>query len=159
MPGILKHLDFEGARLCDAIASYGRKHVRIPSHFIIRLKNRDNGSMEKSSMENLPLEISVEEVKQLMDEGESFFLVDCREPSEHAHCQIESATLIPMNETPEKVETFREQKGRVVVFCHHGGRSLYVTQYLRGQGIECVQSMAGGIDRWSVVVDPEISRY
>jgi rhodanese-related sulfurtransferase len=48
---------------------------------------------------------------------------------------------------------------RIVVHCHHGGRSLRVANWLRGQGFEQAQSMAGGIDAWSTEIDPAVPRY
>ncbi|MEM9943949.1 MAG: rhodanese-like domain-containing protein [Planctomycetota bacterium] len=110
--------------------------------------------------EELPLEVSVGEVKALLEQSDPVFLVDCREPNEHDYCQIEGACLIPMNETPQRLselEPYRDK--RLVVHCHHGGRSLQVTQWLRAQGFAQVQNMSGGIDAWSLEVDPEIPRY
>ena len=106
----------------------------------------------------LPIEISVADVKSMMDAGESFLFIDCGEQNEHDYCQIDSAVLIPMRETPNRLDEFAESS-RVIVFCHHGMRSLQVANYLRQQGILAAQSMAGGIDRWSVEVDPAVQRY
>jgi len=50
------------------------------------------------------------------------------------------------------------QDAPVVVYCHHGMRSLNVTGWLRRQGIEA-QSLRGGIDRWSFEIDPAVPRY
>jgi len=47
----------------------------------------------------------------------------------------------------------------IVVLCHHGQRSLSVAMWLRGQGFERAQSLAGGIDAWSRVIDPSVPRY
>jgi rhodanese-related sulfurtransferase len=109
----------------------------------------------------LSLEIDVRSVKQLLDAGEpDFLLLDCREPSEHATAQIAGATLIPMKTIPsrlEELEPFRQ--GRVVVHCHHGGRSTRVTHWLRQQGFTNVQNMTGGIDAWSQEIDPAVPRY
>jgi len=108
----------------------------------------------------LPLEIDVRSVKQLLDAGVGFLLLDCREPSEHATAQIAGAKLIPMKTIPshlEELEPFR--KGRIVVHCHHGGRSTRVTHWLRQQGFTNVQNMTGGIDAWSLEIDPEVPRY
>jgi rhodanese-related sulfurtransferase len=53
----------------------------------------------------------------------------------------------------------RSDEGPLIVYCHHGVRSLNVVHWLREQGIEACQSMAGGIDAWSLVVDPSVPRY
>jgi len=67
---------------------------------------------------------------------------------------------MPMNEIPEKLDVLEPHRGKqIVVHCHLGGRSMKVTQYLRGQGFDKAQNMAGGIDAWSVEVDPKVERY
>lgn len=86
-------------------------------------------------------------------------LVDCREPFEFEIARLEGAELIPMNDTPGRVDEYRGFDGPTVVYCHHGVRSLNVVAWLRGQGVEDVWSLAGGIDHWSLTVDPEIPRY
>jgi rhodanese-related sulfurtransferase len=47
----------------------------------------------------------------------------------------------------------------LMVICHHGVRSLQVVSWLRAQGVENCFSVAGGIDRWSIEVDPGVPRY
>ena len=109
---------------------------------------------------DLPLEIDVQGVKKLLDKGVDFFLLDCREPSEYAIAKLDSAVLIPMREIPARLpelEPVRDQ--RIVVHCHHGGRSMQVTLWLQQQGFPRVQNMAGGIDAWSVEIDRAVARY
>ena len=109
---------------------------------------------------NLPLEIDVLSVKALFDRQEGFLLLDCREPKEDQIARIKGALLIPMREIPSRIselEPFRNK--RVVVHCHHGGRSLRVTEWLRQQGFASAQNMTGGIDDWSLRIAPEIPRY
>ena len=109
---------------------------------------------------NLPLEIDVLAVKQLLDSGEPLLLLDVREPHEHAAAKIDAATLIPMREIPGRLaELAPHKENRVVVHCHHGGRSQRVMNYLRQQGFTKVQNMIGGIDDWSLQVDPSVPRY
>jgi rhodanese-related sulfurtransferase len=68
--------------------------------------------------------------------------------------------LIPLPELDERAEELEAFRGRpVVVYCHHGVRSLQVVNWLREQGVEACQSMAGGIDRWSLEIDPSVPRY
>ncbi|MCA9174488.1 MAG: rhodanese [Planctomycetales bacterium] len=111
-------------------------------------------------MSDHPIETDVKSVKRLMDEGAEFTLIDCRETHEHQTARIDGSVLIPMSEFVSRlgeIETLRES--HVVVHCHHGGRSMQVTQYLRQQGFTQVQNMAGGIDAWSLEVDPAVPRY
>ena len=106
------------------------------------------------------LEIDVEAVAALRRAGEAFLLLDCREPDEYELARIEAAVLIPMRLIPERLaelETYRE--GRVIVHCHHGVRSLRVARFLRERGFRKAQSMSGGIEAWSMVIDPNVPRY
>ncbi len=116
----------------------------------------------KQTRENAatPIDIDVHSVKRLVDSEAEFLLVDCREPPEHEYCRIEGSRLIPMNETPNRLSELEgHRESRIVVYCHHGGRSLHVAQWLRAQGFDLVQNMSGGIDAWSLAIDPTLPRY
>ncbi len=113
-----------------------------------------------TSPADLPLEINVQSVKSLRDQGEAFFWLDCREPSEYAIAKLEGAVLIPMSEIAGRIgELASVRDQRIIVHCHHGGRSMQVTQWLKQQGFPQVQNMAGGIDAWSIEIDPAVPRY
>lgn len=88
-------------------------------------------------------------------------LIDVREPEEFAITRIEGATLIPMRDIPASLQQLeaKADDARLIVFCHHGIRSLNVAHWLRERGVAACQSMAGGIDAWSVRVDPSVPRY
>jgi rhodanese-related sulfurtransferase len=107
----------------------------------------------------LPTEITPSEVSAELKAGIPLRLVDVREPQEYAICRIEGATLIPMNNIPQHLSELDDDGAQIVVFCHHGVRSLSVVDWLRKQGIDNCQSMAGGIDLWSLQIDPEVPRY
>lgn len=108
----------------------------------------------------LPIEIDVRRVKQLLDDGTDFLLLDCREQSEHDFVQIDQAVLIPMSELQTRVsELGSDHERHIVVHCHHGGRSLRVTNWLRGLGFANAQNMTGGIDAWSTQIDASKPRY
>lgn len=109
----------------------------------------------------LPLEIAPQEVKRRMDAGEKLALIDVREPQEYSLARIEDATLIPMRSVPAQLQTLdaRADEEALIVYCHHGIRSLNVVNWLREQGVEACQSMSGGIDAWSLTVDPSVPRY
>jgi rhodanese-related sulfurtransferase len=85
-------------------------------------------------------------------------LLDVREPWEVETAAIEGATTIPMRDVPSNLTSLPRDKP-VVVFCHHGGRSLQVVNWLRGNGFPDAINMAGGIDLWAREVDPSIPRY
>jgi rhodanese-related sulfurtransferase len=108
----------------------------------------------------LPIDIDVRTVKQMLDKGEKFVLLDCREQEEIATARIAGSTNIPMKQlTARLAELAPHKTQRIVVHCHRGGRSLRVTQFLRQQGFAQVQNMAGGIDAWSLEIDPAVPRY
>lgn len=104
------------------------------------------------------LEISPRELKERLDRGENILLVDVREPHEYAICQIEGAKLIPMGSIPGNLQKLDADED-VICYCHHGMRSLDVANWLRARGIRSAKSLAGGIDRWSVEIDPTVPRY
>ena len=107
-----------------------------------------------------PLEISCQAVKAKLDLGKSFVLLDCREPDEYAVARIEGARLLPMSEIQARQAELDGDRAReVIVHCHHGGRSLQVARWLRQHGFTQAQSMAGGIDRWSLEIDTAVPRY
>ena len=113
-------------------------------------------------MNVLPLEINPLQVKDLLatpDAGTGVRLIDVREPFEFQICSIAGAELIPMQSVPAKVADLDSGEGLMVIICHHGVRSLSVVDWLRRQGVENCQSMAGGIDRWSREVDSAVARY
>jgi rhodanese-related sulfurtransferase len=104
------------------------------------------------------LQIDPQQVKQKIERGEKFVLLDVREPWEHQICRIDGSVLVPMGQLPARAASF-EEAGDVVVYCHSGIRSLNAAAWLRAQGIEGARSMAGGIDRWSREIDSAVPRY
>jgi adenylyltransferase/sulfurtransferase len=109
---------------------------------------------------SLPLEIEPQIVNRRLQNGEDLLLVDCREADEHSAAHIPQARLVPMSQFSQRVGELEEHRQRpIVVHCHHGGRSLRVTKWLREQGFVQAQSMAGGIDRWAIEIDPTMPRY
>jgi rhodanese-related sulfurtransferase len=109
----------------------------------------------------LPLEIAPQEVKRRLDAGEKLHLIDVREPHEFKLARLENAALIPMRQVPSELQNLesRAEDGDLIVYCHHGVRSLNVVSWLREQGLEACQSLAGGIDAWSLTIDPAVPRY
>lgn len=107
----------------------------------------------------LPIEVDCRSTAAQMRDGQAL-LLDCRQPEEYATAKIEGALLIPMSELPQRLsELEQHRERRVIVHCHHGGRSLRVANWLREQGFAQAQSMAGGIDEWSREIDPSVPRY
>ena len=104
-------------------------------------------------------EITAEEVKGKLDTGESFTLLDVREPWEFETAKIPGAKLMPMGEVRSRAHQELDPDDHIVVVCHHGVRSMNVTAWLRQQGFERAQSMRGGIDAWSRRVDLKVPVY
>ena len=104
-------------------------------------------------------EIDPESVQRMSQGGEQFTLLDVREPWEFDAARIEGAKLIPMGDVPSRAHQELDPEDHIVVYCHHGVRSMNVTAWLRQQGFEKAQSMAGGIDAWSKTVDPKVPVY
>ena len=104
-------------------------------------------------------EITTEEVKSKLDNGETFTLLDVREPWEFETAHMDGANLIPMGDVSSRAPQELDPEDHIVVVCHHGVRSLTVTNRLRQQGYENVQSMRGGIDGWARTVDPKVPLY
>ncbi|MFC5049397.1 rhodanese-like domain-containing protein [Rubritalea spongiae] len=87
-------------------------------------------------------------------------LIDCRELNEFAFCRIDGSALVPLSNFTEKAEAeFPEKDTPAIIYCHHGVRSLNAVFYLRAQGFTHTYSMRGGIDLWSLEIDPSIPRY
>lgn len=112
-------------------------------------------------MDPQSFEITPAEAQSLVDSGEPLFFIDVREPAEWDVARIEGASLVPMGTVPGFIADLENKadEGALIVYCHHGVRSLQVVAWLRDRGIACCYSMAGGIDRWSREVDSSIPRY
>ena len=109
-------------------------------------------------MQTNTLEISPHALKQKLDEDESILLLDVREPSEYDIVHLEGARLIPLNTLPQHIDSLPSDQD-IVVYCHHGQRSLYATAYLHQNGFTDAKSLAGGIDQWAAEIDPTLDRY
>jgi len=104
------------------------------------------------------MQISVKEANERIVRGDKLFLVDVREQWEYDLCRIAGAKLIPLGTLPANLNTLLDAD-EVICYCHHGIRSLDAAAWLRQQGVESAKSMAGGIERWSVEIDPQVPRY
>jgi rhodanese-related sulfurtransferase len=91
---------------------------------------------------------------------EPVYLLDVRQPWEHEMAALPGSVLIPLNELPARLGEVRPtEEALVVVYCHHGIRSLAGAALLARQGLPNVVSLAGGIDAWSLQVDSGVPRY
>lgn len=102
--------------------------------------------------------IAPRELAMRLARGDALVVLDVREPWEHAVASLESAQLIPMQTIPARTGTLARD-AETVVLCHHGMRSAMVADFLRADGFTRVLNLEGGIDRWSLEVDPSVPRY
>jgi molybdopterin/thiamine biosynthesis adenylyltransferase/rhodanese-related sulfurtransferase/molybdopterin converting factor small subunit len=103
-------------------------------------------------------EIDPTEVKQKLDRGDNFVLIDVREPHEHRICSIPGAKLVPLGEFPRHVDEF-DPDADIVIHCRSGVRSAKACGILRQAGFKRVRNMVGGILAWSDKVDPRLPKY
>lgn len=108
--------------------------------------------------ETFPIEIDVSTLESWMKQASPPHVVDVREDWERALCAIEGSFHLPLGTLPAEFESL--PRDRAVVFvCHHGGRSMRATQWLRAQGWSNTVNVAGGIDAWATDIDPQMARY
>lgn len=105
-------------------------------------------------------QINVRELARRLDEGEPTLLLDVRQPWEHETAVLPGSQLLPLDQLlPHHGELEIPRDAFVVVYCHHGIRSLSGAALLEQQGYHNVASLQGGIDAWSLYVDPSVPRY
>ena len=102
--------------------------------------------------------ISVQQLKEKLERGESILLLDVREPVEHDIARIENAKLIPLRELPDRLGELN-RAANIVAFCHKGVRSALAVDLLQDAGFEAVRNLVGGIDAWATEIDPSMTRY
>jgi rhodanese-related sulfurtransferase len=103
-------------------------------------------------------EIDVDRLAQLQRAGAPHLIVDVREPLEIDICRISGSLCIPMQDLPNQLQQLPRDRP-IVVLCHHGVRSALVTQFLRDRGFDKAVTLAGGIDAWSRLIEPDMRRY
>ncbi len=107
----------------------------------------------------MEFEISPTELDAMRKRGDKFTLLDVREPWELEKSRLPGTKDIPMGEIPSRANQELDPEEHIVVLCHHGVRSLTVTNWLRQQGFEKAQSVRGDIDGWARTVDPKMPLY
>jgi len=103
------------------------------------------------------MEISPKKVHEWTEQGKSYFLLDVRRDDEREISQI-GGTHIPLHELEARFSELDPKQRPWVVYCHHGVRSMYATQFLKMHGYDAL-SLRGGIEEWSTTVDPSVPRY
>ncbi|WP_373740471.1 rhodanese-like domain-containing protein [Neisseria sp.] len=103
-------------------------------------------------------QLSPAELRQWQAEGREFVLLDVRTDEETALCALPGSLHIPMNLIPLRHNELPDGIP-VVVYCHHGIRSLHTAMYLADTGFDDVYNLQGGIDAWSLQIDADVPRY
>ncbi len=102
-------------------------------------------------------EISPDKVQQWMNEKKEFHFLDVRRDDEREKSTL-GGVHIPLHELEARHQELPRDKKTIVVYCHHGVRSLYAVQFLKYHGFDAL-SLRGGIDLWSREIDPKIPLY
>jgi rhodanese-related sulfurtransferase len=110
----------------------------------------------------LPYEIEPDILEQLLrekDTATATVLLDVREPWEMEAAPFPGSVAMPMGDIPSRAHAELDPDSHIVAICHHGVRSMSVTAWLRREGFDRAQSLAGGTDGWARSVDPSMARY
>ena len=102
--------------------------------------------------------VTAKELKDLVDAKKDVFILDVREESEYAICQIPGSKLIPLGNLPERIAEL-DKNQEIVAHCHFGGRSAKAIHFLKSKGFTKLRNLTGGIDSWSTDVDQSVPRY
>jgi adenylyltransferase/sulfurtransferase len=103
-------------------------------------------------------EVSADALHHELEDGRKLVLLDVRLPNEYDIARLPGAQLIPLGELPDRLSEL-DDHADIVAYCHHGTRSARALEILRAAGYARVRNLRGGIDRWSVEVDPSVPRY
>ncbi len=107
---------------------------------------------------NKDLQLHPSELKDRIENGDDLVILDVRENWEHSRVRIPNAIHIPLAQLPQKLAQIDKDKD-VVVYCHHGVRSLQACHFLKKNGFEKVKNLHGGIDAYALHADRSLPRY
>lgn len=163
-PAIDSLVLFDSLTLQQTIIRLQNQNARATITHLINYDEFCGISQDKSkSLNNIQnsttmKEVTVQELKQLIDSGADFQLIDVREPHEYDICNIEGE-LIPQAEIPGSVDRIAKDK-QVVIHCRSGARSGNMVQWLeKNHGFTNLYNLKGGILAWAREIDPEMPQY
>jgi molybdopterin/thiamine biosynthesis adenylyltransferase/rhodanese-related sulfurtransferase len=143
---------------CEACGPGAARGPLDPARYAAACAPTEPAATEEPAGE-YPLEIDVRTAHALRQaRPDATAIVDVREPFELAICRLPEAEAIPMRQIPAHLGDLPTDK-HLLILCHHGSRSLRVTEFLRDQGFTAVTNIAGGIDAWAEEIDPALARY
>jgi rhodanese-related sulfurtransferase len=103
-------------------------------------------------------QLSATELKNRIQQEDTLFLLDVREPHEFQYASIANSVLIPLDQIPQRLAELDPQQ-EIVVICHHGMRSQQAANYLERSGFKAIANLKGGIEAWSCECDSSVARY
>jgi rhodanese-related sulfurtransferase len=108
----------------------------------------------------MQLQINPKDLAERLRKEPLPLLLDVREVEEHNFAALPNSKLIPLSEFQARVDELNPWRdSEIVVYCHHGMRSLHAIALLRNAGFSKLVNLSGGIDEWSREVDPSVPRY
>lgn len=111
-------------------------------------------------MSSVSIQMSPHELAEALRGANPPALLDVREEDEHQFAALPNSTLVPLGQIPGRIAELAAWKDKdVVVYCHHGVRSLHAIGWLQQQGFTKLRNLSGGIDAWSREVDSAVPRY
>ena len=118
---------------------------------------RSESTETKTSNSVHDINITPQELQELITSKVNITLLDVRT---HKETEISSigGVHIPLNELPSRINEL-DQRSHLIIYCHHGIRSLTAVGILQSHGFNQVQHLRGGIDAWSDIIDPSIRKY
>ncbi len=135
---------------------------KLPRRWVVERTFAGLGRCRRKEKEggNMVREIDAPDLAARLAAGETVYLLDVRQPWEHETAALPGSRLLPLDQLPVRAGEVVPPPGvPVVVYCHHGIRSRSAAALLERRGLSEVYSLAGGIDAWSVQVDPKVPRY
>jgi adenylyltransferase/sulfurtransferase len=130
--------------------------ITAPVDYEIHCQSTDSQKTMTSS-DSIP-ETTVEDLKARLDRGDSFVLLDVREPFELEIASLPSALNIPLGELPGRLGELDPQ-AETLILCRSGGRSANALEFLRDSGFANLWNVEGGINAWSRRIDPAVPLY
>jgi monothiol glutaredoxin len=102
-------------------------------------------------------QVSAPDLKALLESDPAIELVDVRTEEERAMAAIDGSRLL--DQAYHDALLGRDRDTLIVFQCHHGIRSQHAAEYFRREGFRNLYNLRGGIDAWSLLVDPSVPRY
>lgn len=118
----------------------------------------DRGVPEGAGVQ--PYEVTPRELEAMLAGEDPFLLIDVREADELAIARLDGAAHIPLGDLPAAIATLdADEDTPIVLLCHLGQRSMSAAHFLMREGFVNARSLHGGIDLWSLAIDPSVPRY